>query len=308
MARIRYIKPTIGTDEDLAEVSITARYLFAILPTLCDKEGRCEDRPKLLKLATFPWDQVDVNELLEELAPRFIIRYEVSGKRFLAIRGFKKHQRPHPSEAPSEIPAPPTIEIKSHGKKLKNIIKNEIMSIKGDGDGEEGRGREVATAPKSERPPKDGRELKPIDKVMRAFKEAKNIDADDAAWDKLNFKRFARAAADVLKLLGNNPEAAIMYVLVKGQELDDCDRTSWGLEAIARAAATDARVHDFINGENNGPKNIEVGAARLDGPRRAGGTASARDLAGDALNGLHAQAPALAGPPEDQLIDDEPFA
>lgn len=161
--------------------------------------------------------------------------------------------------------------------------------------------------------------LTPIQIVMRAFQLCKGFTEQDLDgprgkdWNKKHFNRYARAAADLINACGGDYRIAVDFMGLMGEEWNDIP--DWGLEAIARAAGRMPdkieRLKDFVNqedGEKNGPKNIEVGAARLDGPRRAGGTASARDLAGDALNGLHAQAPALAGPAEDQLIDDEPFA
>jgi hypothetical protein len=38
--RTRSLNPKLPDDEDLAECSIPARYVFALLPTLADREGR----------------------------------------------------------------------------------------------------------------------------------------------------------------------------------------------------------------------------------------------------------------------------
>ena len=40
MSRIRTIKPEQPKDEELAALSINARYLFAFLPCHADREGR----------------------------------------------------------------------------------------------------------------------------------------------------------------------------------------------------------------------------------------------------------------------------
>lgn len=110
MARIRTIKPEQPQDEELAALSIYERYLFAFLPTHADREGRLEDRPRVLKLAVFPWDEgVDVDVLLDSLAGHFIIRYESAGQRLIQIRQFLKHQRPNVREPASTLP-PPTEE------------------------------------------------------------------------------------------------------------------------------------------------------------------------------------------------------
>lgn len=120
MARKREIKPSFYMDEDLAECSVWARLLFPALWQLADREGRLEDRPAMIRIHAFPYDSlealgVSVNDCLNELArPRkhcpegagFIFRYVVDGRPYIQIRGFKKHQRPHPNEVPSVLPGP----------------------------------------------------------------------------------------------------------------------------------------------------------------------------------------------------------
>ena len=106
--RSRNIKPGFFTNEDLAEVSIAARYLFSGLWCLADREGRLEDRPKRIKGEIFRFDSIEVDHLLEELfAFHFIDRYEVGGKRFIWIPKFTSHQSPHYTEKPSIIPPSP---------------------------------------------------------------------------------------------------------------------------------------------------------------------------------------------------------
>lgn len=107
MSRLRTLKPGFFVDEDLAECSPLARLLFAGLWTIADRDGRLEDRPKRIKVQTLPYDECDVDTLLWELAGHgFIIRYEVSGDRFIAVPTWHKHQSPHVNEAASTIPAP----------------------------------------------------------------------------------------------------------------------------------------------------------------------------------------------------------
>jgi len=107
MARARNIKPGFFTNEDLAECTPWARLCFAGLWTLADREGRLEDRPKRVKGLLFPSDTIDVEPLLEELARwRFILRYEVDGRRLIQILAFHKHQNPHHREPPSDLPPP----------------------------------------------------------------------------------------------------------------------------------------------------------------------------------------------------------
>lgn len=109
MARTRNIKPGFFTNEYLSELSPLARLLFIGLWCYADREGRLEDRPKRLKVDILPYDDCDIDELLNALAnspDKFILRYEVDGKRYIQIANFLKHQNPHIKEPASTIPAP----------------------------------------------------------------------------------------------------------------------------------------------------------------------------------------------------------
>lgn len=107
--RVRLLKPETFKDEHLAEVSMAARFLFVGLWTLADREGRLEDRPRWIRAELLPYDpEVDVEGLLNELAnPKaFLTRYEVDGRKCIQLTNFLKHQKPHPREASSNLPAP----------------------------------------------------------------------------------------------------------------------------------------------------------------------------------------------------------
>lgn len=105
--RSRNIKPGFFKNDTLAELDFAGRLLFIGLWGLADREGRLEDRPKKIKAEIFPYDDVDVDSFLGELAKRnFIIRYEVGGASYIQIVNFDKHQNPHPRETPSNIPDP----------------------------------------------------------------------------------------------------------------------------------------------------------------------------------------------------------
>lgn len=107
MARARNIKPAFFMNDELAEIDPLGRLLFIGLWTIADREGRLEDRPARIKVETIPYDNCDVDELLNELAKRdFIRRYEVDGVRYIQVTNFSKHQNPHRNERQSEIPAP----------------------------------------------------------------------------------------------------------------------------------------------------------------------------------------------------------
>lgn len=107
--RIRTIKPEFFKDEQLAELTPWARLLFIGLWGLADRDGRLEDRPMRIKVEILPYDNLDVEALLNEIAShreKFIIRYETDGKKVIQIRTFTKHQRINGREAdsPSVLP------------------------------------------------------------------------------------------------------------------------------------------------------------------------------------------------------------
>jgi hypothetical protein len=74
MARLRTIKPEMYTNDDLARCSLAARYLFPGLWCYADRRGILEDRPLRLKANLYPFDDVDVNVLLQELHDAGFIR------------------------------------------------------------------------------------------------------------------------------------------------------------------------------------------------------------------------------------------
>lgn len=119
MARIRSIKPEFFLHEGLAEISPLHRLLFVGLWTLADKHGRLEDRPRRIKASLLPWEECDVDALLEDLCDAgFIVRYERDSKDCISIPSFLKHQRPHPKESAYDLPAPePGKETASREKK-----------------------------------------------------------------------------------------------------------------------------------------------------------------------------------------------
>lgn len=129
MARIRYIKPDFFLDDQLAEVSLPARFLFSGLWLIADREGRLEDSPKKIKAQILPYDVVDVEALLLELALKFISRYAVDDKKYIQINNFSKHQRPHPNEPVSTIP-PETGKLVTN-----NCAQLRAVSYKGMGKG-----------------------------------------------------------------------------------------------------------------------------------------------------------------------------
>jgi hypothetical protein len=105
MARARNIKPGFFKNYDLADLGPLAQLLFAGLWCLADKEGRLEDKPRLIKAEVFPYYEVDVNGELTKLERLgFVKRYKAKGVSVISIDNFKKHQSPHHTERASELP------------------------------------------------------------------------------------------------------------------------------------------------------------------------------------------------------------
>lgn len=111
MARSRNIKPGFFSNEHLAEVDFATRLLFIGMWTEADREGRLEDRPRRLKMALFPADNVDIDAMLYSLHDlEFIDRYSVNGRNYIQVVNWAKHQNPHLKEAKSTIPERPVVE------------------------------------------------------------------------------------------------------------------------------------------------------------------------------------------------------
>ena len=107
MARSRNIKPGFFLNDDLADIEPLGRLLFAGLWTIADKAGRLKDSPRKIKASVLPYDDCNVDKLLNELwQKKFIIRYSVDEETYIEVLNWKKHQNPHMKEVPSEIPEP----------------------------------------------------------------------------------------------------------------------------------------------------------------------------------------------------------
>jgi hypothetical protein len=103
--RARTLKPGFFKNENLCECTPLCRILFAGLWCLADRDGRLEDRPKRIKAEALPYDDIDVDALLDMLqSGGFIIRYSVDGLRCIQIVSFSKHQHLHRNEPQSMLP------------------------------------------------------------------------------------------------------------------------------------------------------------------------------------------------------------
>jgi hypothetical protein len=105
--RARNIKPGFFQNEDLAALPPLVRILFAGLWCVADRAGRLEYRPKRIKAAVLPYDELDVEDGIRRLCDAGFVRlYAIGSTEFVEVIEFAKHQHPHHREASSLIPAP----------------------------------------------------------------------------------------------------------------------------------------------------------------------------------------------------------
>lgn len=105
VGRIRSIHPGIFTDEAHASVTLSANWLFVGLLVEADDNGIFEWKPITLKMKVFPTRNVEVPELLDELARHDIIKqFATDGRSYGAVRNFRKYQRPKKPKGRHPIP------------------------------------------------------------------------------------------------------------------------------------------------------------------------------------------------------------
>jgi hypothetical protein len=95
MARIRSIHPGLFTDEAFVILSDAAQIFFLGLWTEADDQGVFEWKPMSLRMRLRPTKDGPVEPLLAEIvAAERILRFEMGGRHYGAIRNFRKYQRP----------------------------------------------------------------------------------------------------------------------------------------------------------------------------------------------------------------------
>lgn len=114
MARKRLIAPSFFTNGDLYDAELAAglplRLAFAGLWTVADRRGLFAWKPREIKLAVLPYDDVDMASTMLALCQhQFVSYYEVDGKGYGMLPSFGKWQTFHVKERPDlTIPEPLT--------------------------------------------------------------------------------------------------------------------------------------------------------------------------------------------------------
>lgn len=108
--RSRNIKPKFFKNSKLGKLTPYHRLLFAGLWCMADGHGRLKDEPDEIKIECLPWDDIDVDPLLDDLCQGndpFIYRYESNGYKVIQVCKFETHQHPHKSEREAASLFPP---------------------------------------------------------------------------------------------------------------------------------------------------------------------------------------------------------
>lgn len=143
MARIRTVKPDFFRHELLQDLEITyagkcPMLVFEALWGHCDKAGRFEWKPRMLKLDILPFLPFDMAETLGILEKAGMIqKYTVNGCEYGLIPTFTEHQRIGGKEAqdPEKHPAPNSeAKVKKRGSSREALGKHQGL--------QEGKGRE----------------------------------------------------------------------------------------------------------------------------------------------------------------------
>lgn len=113
MARIRSLKPSFFTSEQVVSVSIPARYLFQGMWVFGDDEGYISASNLQLKMQVFPGDAVDVAPLVDELIGVGLVeRLETDQGSALKVPSFRNHQSPkYPTPSKFTVQGVPLTEL-----------------------------------------------------------------------------------------------------------------------------------------------------------------------------------------------------
>lgn len=179
MGRIRTIKPEFFTHEALfdaeAETGLPLRLAFAGLWTQSDREGRFLWRPRTLKSAIMPFDQVDFARVLDALLTRgFLVRYVSEAREVGAVPSFGRHQVINHRESASTLPAAPenADEIDAWATREARVE----HAARGEGKGREGK-EETPDGVSSPETAVSGGKPKALTKKRQSYPEA-----FEAAW------------------------------------------------------------------------------------------------------------------------------
>lgn len=172
MAKIRTIKPALARHRTLFEMEqesgLPMRFIWAMFPSICDREGRFVWRPWELKLDICPYDQIDFEKAMDLLHQNGMLhKYKVDAETYGTIPTFSKHQHVNVRETKSVLPSPEDGQVVDAPSPTCMHVKDTCAND------EEGKGREVEGKWK-------GREVEPVHVT-----HPKTPDLAVQAWQKL---------------------------------------------------------------------------------------------------------------------------
>ena len=111
MPRIRTVKPQLAKHELLfdaeIETGLPLRFAWAMLFTVCDREGRFHWRPRELKTDILPYDELDFSRVLDAWLTRgLLVKYRVGDEWYGHIPTWRRHQVINNRESASQLPDP----------------------------------------------------------------------------------------------------------------------------------------------------------------------------------------------------------
>jgi hypothetical protein len=123
----------------MAKLDARLERTFVRLWTHCDDEGRCEDRPKIIKAAIYPEHDNQTPEVIDQelaalAADQLIVRYEVAGRAYIQVTSWDEYQHPQ-KPRPSDYPKPPRL-VRDTDDSPPVQVPNGYASGVGSGEGE----------------------------------------------------------------------------------------------------------------------------------------------------------------------------
>lgn len=130
------------------------------------------------------------------------------------------------------------------------------------------------------------KKLTPQQIVIRYFKEAKGVDADDKVWDRKHFSgRLIKEANILLKAFDGDPIKAGRYLLTVGEEW--AHLSDWTMPGVAAKAGRDTRLY---GGTEHGREDKQVEPVSISGPRSSRKFTPSGSIVGDALRAIESSA------------------
>lgn len=199
MARIRTIKPTFWTSEQVMDCSPNARLLFIGIWNFADDAGRMSLKPRTLKASVFPSDEftaTDILGMIRELSKTGLIDcYTVDEQDYLQVTGWH-HQRIDKPQ-PSKIPGPPDDHSENDPR---------LFDYGMEGKGREGSSSSRARATVAEKPPAPDPDPAPATAAASAGKpEPMKPDPAIGAW----LSRYSDRVAELWAIAPSPPKQAI---------------------------------------------------------------------------------------------------